>query len=204
MTKTAKRAYTVLFMFAVTFVCVSLVAGLSLATHDLVKQNKTLFMKKAVMEACGAEAADSRARLDGWFETCVTTAPSGDEGAFVVADPASGFNGRAVVRSGKGLWGKIVAVIGIDSSGALSGLSILDQNETPGLGGRIEEEWFKKQVRGRKGVLKMNAEGTRSQAPDEIDAITGATFTSRAVLDMLNGAIRDAETRRGGDPGGGT
>jgi len=201
MKKTGRRIYTVFFMLAVTFVCVSLVAGISLATQDLVKQNRTLFVRKAVMEASGAQPAAGRADVDRWFDACVTTEASPDGDVFFVSDPSSGFTGKAVVLSGKGLWGKIVAVIGTDSSGELRGLSILDQNETPGLGGRIGEKWFKDQVRGRKGTLKMNPEGTRSGAPDEIDAITGATVTSRAMLEMLNRAVRKAETG-GGKPAG--
>jgi Na+-transporting NADH:ubiquinone oxidoreductase subunit C len=98
--------------------------------------------------------------------------------------------GTVHIRTGAGLWGTITAAVGLDDSGrAVSGISFLKQNETPGLGARIDEPWFKAQFKGKTGPFRMVPEGTRSTAPDEFDAITGATVTSTAVRDMLNGML---------------
>jgi Na+-translocating ferredoxin:NAD+ oxidoreductase RnfG subunit len=59
-------------------------------------------------------------------------------------------------------------------------------NETPGLGARIDEAWFLRQLAGRRPPLSLAPEGTRSPEPGRIDAITGATITSAAVRDILN------------------
>ncbi len=61
----------------------------------------------------------------------------------------------------------------------------MKQNETPGLGARITEKWFKEQFRGKSAPFTMAAEGT-SEKPGELDAITGATKTSQAVLRIVN------------------
>jgi Na+-transporting NADH:ubiquinone oxidoreductase subunit C len=75
----------------------------------------------------------------------------------------------------------------------LSGVSIVSQNETPGLGARIEEAWFTDQFADRQGPFTMVEEGT-SDAPNEIDAITGATRTSEAFRNIINRAVADSDT----------
>ena len=86
-------------------------------------------------------------------------------------------------------------------AGVFGQLRILEHNETPGLGARIEEAWFQRQMAGKTGPFVLKPEGTRSEAPTEIDAITGATLSSAAVRDILNAVVRDAnETREAGSP----
>ena len=65
-------------------------------------------------------------------------------------------------------------------------IDFIKQNETPGLGARIEEEWFRKQFRGKTPPFTLVQEDTENTAPDEINAITGATYTSSYVRDMVN------------------
>jgi Na+-transporting NADH:ubiquinone oxidoreductase subunit C len=99
----------------------------------------------------------------------------------------------AFVRSGPGLWGEIEAVVCFDTqTDSLVGVTFTKQNETPGLGGRIEENWFQQQFFGKKGNLALRPEGTRSASPEEIDAITGATITSKAVRDIVNASSKEA------------
>jgi len=88
--------------------------------------------------------------------------------------------------SGSGLWGEIIAHIGFKTDGSISGISFIKQSETPGLGARIDEIWFKEQFRGKTAPLKFVPEG-KSSSNDEFDAITGATVTTTAVKNMVNG-----------------
>jgi Na+-transporting NADH:ubiquinone oxidoreductase subunit C len=72
----------------------------------------------------------------------------------------------------------------------------VDQNETPGLGGRITEQWFKNQLRGLRivdGTIRVGApgEGTSDKEDGIIDSVTGATRTSESM-----GTIFDREIRR--------
>jgi Na+-transporting NADH:ubiquinone oxidoreductase subunit C len=63
----------------------------------------------------------------------------------------------------------------------IKGLAFTEQNETPGLGGRIEEDWYKEQFKG------TTLSGSLSYGEETgLDAITGATSTSNAVLKILN------------------
>jgi Na+-transporting NADH:ubiquinone oxidoreductase subunit C len=73
------------------------------------------------------------------------------------------------------------------------GISFYSHSETPGLGARISERWFTEQfqglkihpVEGNKEIFYLKPEGT-GQAPNELDAVTGATGTSRAVETFVN------------------
>ena len=69
-------------------------------------------------------------------------------------------------------------------------VEFIKQNETPGLGARIAEEWFKEQFRGKMGPFVLVPEGT-AEAEKELDAITGATRTSNFVLEMINQSLED-------------
>jgi len=183
-------------MFAVTFVSISAVSAIHLVTAETVRQNETLFMKRAVLEACGMdEGSSSREKVLAAYDECVV--PFGEPGAethYRIAERGSGaLAGYVFVRDGAGLWGTITAVVGLDPAlGSLTGVTFVKQNETPGLGARIAEDWFKKQFRGKAGPFSFVDEGTRSTSKQVFDAITGATITTRAVRDILNRTIEDA------------
>ncbi|MFA7672217.1 MAG: FMN-binding protein, partial [Sphaerochaetaceae bacterium] len=98
---------------------------------------------------------------------------------------------------GPGLWGTISIMVGFeDDLKTLSGVSIVSQNETPGLGARIEEKWFTAQFSGKQGPFRLVEEGTAS-SPDEIDAITGATRTSESFRNIMNRLTESGNIARG-------
>lgn len=74
----------------------------------------------------------------------------------------------------------------------LKGIEVLDHSETPGLGGRITEEQFKKQFAGKKVRPKLIVvRGRKAEAANEVDAITGATNTSRGIESFINDAMKE-------------
>ncbi|MCF6148378.1 MAG: FMN-binding protein [Candidatus Kuenenia sp.] len=74
----------------------------------------------------------------------------------------------------------------------LKGIEVLEHSETPGLGGRMAEDQFKKQFVGMKlkPRIKMVKE-RKATGENEFDAITGATNTSRGVEEFINDAVRE-------------
>jgi len=90
--------------------------------------------------------------------------------------------GFAFTATGKGYGGDISILIGIDSNYQIKGISILSNTETPGLGTRITEISFTDQFKGL-GLEDISL----SKDGGKIDAITGATISSRAVTN----AVRD-------------
>ncbi len=87
------------------------------------------------------------------------------------------------VTAPDGYSGNIDIMVGIEPAGHLSGIEILSHAETPGLGAKIVEPWFKEQFKG-KGL--DNADWRVKKDGGDFDQITGATISPRAVV----GAIR--------------
>ena len=86
--------------------------------------------------------------------------------------------GMAIIGSSKkGFSGLIKLMIGFEQNGTIKNIVVLEQKETPGLGTKMKDEKFIKQFRGidpSKFSLKVKKDG------GDIDALTGATITSRA------------------------
>lgn len=186
------------FMFGLTLVVITCVSALQLATAERVERNAALFLQRAVMEVAGVPVPEDPAAVGAWFRQSVEAEPAAAPTRFRVRDTASG-GVRAMVyaRKGRGLWGLITAVVGVDPAArTFRRIRFLDQNETPGLGARITEDWFGRQIEGKTGPFVLKPEGTRSAAPTEIDGITGATITAAAVRDMLNGVLLEAEKEK--------
>jgi electron transport complex protein RnfG len=111
-------------------------------------------------------------------------------------DEANSIVGYAFIGEGKGYSGPIVIMIGVDKNLDIKGIKILSQRETPGLGSRVEEvsgggtiwDLFK-----GKRVEKSNEpwfqKQFREKSIDKVDTITGATITSRAVIDAVKDAV---------------
>jgi Na+-translocating ferredoxin:NAD+ oxidoreductase subunit G len=94
--------------------------------------------------------------------------------------------GFAFTVTGKGYGGDINMLAGIDSNYNVKALTILSNTETPGLGTRIEENAFTDQFKGL-GMQDINL----TKDGGKIDAITGATISSKAVTDALRGQLEE-------------
>ena len=87
----------------------------------------------------------------------------------------------------KGYGGDIEISVGFDANGVITGVAILDINETAGLGMNAKKEAFRSQYIG-KAVDAFVVTKNGKQADNEIDAISSATITSKAVTDAVNAA----------------
>jgi Na+-transporting NADH:ubiquinone oxidoreductase subunit C len=97
-------------------------------------------------------------------------------------------NTIAFPYSGSGLWGPIEGIIAIQPDfERLKGITIIRQEETPGLGSRITEAEYLAQFQGKRfgEGLKLVQPG-RGSRDDEIDSITGATMTADAFISIIN------------------
>lgn len=100
--------------------------------------------------------------------------------------------GWCVKSSARGYGGPVRMVIGLDRNGKVAGLTILSMNETPGLGTRIESEpWFMEQFLGL-------PEGFGERDVKRLDAISGATRSSRAVKNCVTAAGQAYAVLEGG------
>lgn len=102
--------------------------------------------------------------------------------------PASS-KGKAIAVSPRGYGGPIEMMVGIDEKGKISGVKILSHRETPGLGANIVKPKFLEQFKGK--TLKDPIEPKK-----DIDAVTGATISSRAVCAGVKEALKKAKVSK--------
>lgn len=177
-----------------------ILAGLALvfafqATRPAILRNQAAALERAVAEVLAA--AD---RTESWYvsgNTLVHAAPEG-------VDPATldrvflGYRedrpvGFALVASGAGFQDQIELIFGYDpAEHRLLGLKVLSSRETPGLGDRIEKDtaWLAQFV-GAVAPLVVVKKGRGSGDPHEIDAISGATISSKAVLGIVGRRLEE-------------
>jgi Na+-transporting NADH:ubiquinone oxidoreductase subunit C len=190
--------YVVAFTFAA---CAAFVLPLALAneaTKERVEANRLFAAHSATLRALGIEYAGP-AEAEEKYASLVTELPGGAWAATI-----DGTEYRAVRKTGSGLWGSITMIVAADATAErLRGVEMLDQQETPGLGGRIDEAWFKEQFRGERvgpAGVSVDQDGTGKGDPDRengrVDAVTGASRTSDFVEAIVNAAI--ADIRAGG------
>lgn len=99
--------------------------------------------------------------------------------------------GWVLPANGIGYADTIDALVGLDAdAAAITGIYILDQKETPGLGSKITSDWNRQYV-GKKTTPPLTV--VKGVTPDssEILAISGATISSTSLTDILNNAIAD-------------
>jgi len=96
-------------------------------------------------------------------------------------DKSGNILGVVYVAKGRGYGGWINVVVGIRKDGTVTGVRIAQHRETPGLGSGVTEASFLKQFINRS--VKDFTSGRF-----EVDAITGATISSRAVASAVKAA----------------
>jgi electron transport complex protein RnfG len=88
--------------------------------------------------------------------------------------------GYAYVAQGKGYGGYIDILVGLEDEDTIKGINIIKHSESPGLGARIIEDEYRDQY---SGLEITNSE--MSFDGGDIDSITGATISSKAVADAV-------------------
>lgn len=96
-----------------------------------------------------------------------------------------GYVGIVKERGYGGFTGGFIKIaVGINLEGTIEKIRIISQSETPGLGSKITKTWFLKQFENKsKEEIKLSDKG------GEIDAITGATISSQAVVEAVREEI---------------
>lgn len=183
----SKRLYPLLFMLLVTVVCILATSGLYLGTQTKALANELSFTRKAVLDAAQIPYQASQTGIEQAFTASIIE----QDGYYETTETAS--KRYVVPLEGPGLWGKISLMVGFEEDmTTFSGVAIVSQNETPGLGARIEEAWFTAQFQGKRAPFSMVEEGT-ADADNEIDAITGATRTSEYFKTLVDQAPSTAK-----------
>ena len=100
--------------------------------------------------------------------------------------------GYGFAASGQGYQGKIKMLVVSDKSMEyLKGIEVVESLETPGLGAKIQEASFKNQFKDLKVAEALVCVKDEVTGKGQIKAITGATVSSRAVVNILNTGIKE-------------
>lgn len=165
----ARLALTLLLITAVVAVVLAGVNTITAPRIAAINEQKTQAAIEAVLPGGGAEI------------------PFTDDSGLVVT-VYQGDNGYAVEVAPAGFGGAIDMMVGVDPEGNVLGISIISQTETAGLGAVAAAstsagEAFRDQFVGMNGTIAVAKDG------GTVDAITGATITSRCVCNGVNAAL---------------
>lgn len=112
---------------------------------------------------------------------------------YIGLDEEGTLAGFAVQATGVGFQDKITLMFGLDASlTKITGLTVINQNETPGLGAKIEDWnaflqfWENKDATGQLTLHKPAARTPEELSAVEINTITAATISSKKVLEIVN------------------
>jgi len=104
--------------------------------------------------------------------------------------------GWVVKAGGQGYADKIEILIGLDPAAkVITGIFILEQKETPGLGNKISLSRWRNQFIRKTTAKPLKVVKSKSPASNSIDAVTGATISSRSVTGIVNRTIDDIKGR---------
>lgn len=107
----------------------------------------------------------------------------GDEYSYYEGKTDNEKIGIVVKTHAKSYNGELEAMVGINADGKISAVSITAIEDTAGLGMRAKEQSFLDQFKGKSGYIGVNKSGS---GDNEIQALTGATITSRAMANAVS------------------
>jgi electron transport complex protein RnfG len=115
--------------------------------------------------------------------------------AYVGFDDQDARTGVAVEAAEPGFADEVRLMVGFDpATRTLTGYAVLGQKETPGLGDKIEKDAkFLASFKGK--VVPVKGVKTSSTDPRTVETITGATISSRAVIQIINHAVEQWQPR---------
>ena len=189
--------YPILFMSLLTAAFTFVLAFMEYSTAERVKSNQDYELETKILYVFDIPVEDNSIEaVNNLFEEKISK-----NGDIYEYKENGDLKAYAFPVDGSGLWGRIEGYVSISKDyNTILGLTFISQNETPGLGGRIGEEEYLSQFR------ELDVSGSSkgeyvvyNPAPGgNVDAIAGATLTSKSVANLMNVDIhRFIEERKG-------
>ncbi len=173
-----------LVLAAISLAVALVLSGANLLTKDLIKNTKDQNVKDALAKVL---PADEYKQLD------IKAAPLPSEVLEAYTAMKEGKDiGYCIKLAPRGYAGPIVMLVGVGADGVVSGVTITEMKETPGLGTLAQNQKFLSQFLGGSGTMKVNKDGGK------IESISGATITSRAVSRGVSISTETAQILQGG------
>ena len=176
------RAWMIGLLMIMGVICSTLLALVDIQTSPIIERNREIAYMSTVLDVFGRsfDGDDSEAIIATFNENIERRE---EQGLTLFLEKQTG--ATAVSLEGSGFQGRIAIVVALDKD-TIKGFKVVDQVETPGLGGRISEGPFQQSFVGKKVGDGITMVKTGRAGPAEFDAITGATETSRSLEKILN------------------
>jgi electron transport complex protein RnfG len=161
------------------------IVGIYEVTLPRITANKAERLRKAVFEVVpGSE----RLERVVWNGSALVPAEEGDPAVYRALTTSGELVGYAIPSGGPGFQDNIELIYGfVPSRQRIVGMQILESRETPGLGDRIfKDPEFVAQFRDLAVEPEVKLVKGHGTAENEVDAITGATISSNAVVKIIN------------------
>ena len=169
-------------LFVICLITAVLLAGTSLMTRDkIVEINKqTESASRQLVLPAAKNFEDSK------------------DGTYAVGKNGSELAGYVFTTKTKSYGGDLKVMTGIDKGGKITGVVLLSISDTPGLGLNAQKESFRDQY--KKTAPEKGFEVIKSGSPKDgqVEAMTGATITSKAVTKCDNEANEEYQKVKGG------
>jgi Na+-transporting NADH:ubiquinone oxidoreductase subunit C len=192
-----KQLRSVVYMFLITLFFATLVSAVKALSEQKIEFNQAIKLQRIILKVLDIpiEKQISDTELMQFYLSRVKNIEVRNTTLYVgYKEDGRTIVGYAFPVGGPGFWGPIQGMVGVSpDAGRILGIAFYKHSETPGLGGRITEDWFADQfedlplhpIDGNRNIFYLKPSGT-ANAPNELDAITGATNTSSAVETFLN------------------
>jgi len=191
-TKKKKKplVYPVIFMIAISALFTGALATLNAVTAERIDIQEAVKNQRSVLFVFDQEVPEDIDAVQEAFHGLVEEKTINDI-SYYAASKDGDVIGYAFPFQGSGLWGTIWGYVAVSPDfSQIIGVDFIKHSETPGLGGRISEDWYRNQFRGidisenmDEAIIYRPAEGGNA------DTITGATLTSLAVKNMINNEL---------------
>ncbi len=164
------------------------------STKPRIAQNRAVMLAAAIDEVL---AAPAKVRTVFVYKgALVDSLPAGVDSTgldkvYLGLDAAGQPRGFAVTASGNGFSDVIDLIFGYEPvSGKILGMKVLSETDTPGLGDKIEKDSaFVNGFSGPLAPIQGIKRTTKKTDPHQVDMITGATISSRAVINAINNRL---------------
>lgn len=183
-------SFPIIFMIIITAIFTFALAFLNHSTAERIALNQEIELSRKLLYIFNiTPSSDKPEDIVKIFEEKISSIAYEDSLIYVYHGEDDEILGYAVPVNGPGLWGSVEAYVGISHDySTILGLDFISHSETPGLGGRISDDDFKEQFR---GLDLTNAKDGNyivyKPAPGgNVDAIAGATLTSKSVSNFIN------------------
>jgi Na+-transporting NADH:ubiquinone oxidoreductase subunit C len=176
-----EKILMIVFVLVLGSILTAALVAVNYVTTPVIEKNEQIATKSSILRALDIRFDPEN--VEGTFADNIEARQVDGTTYYVTADSDIAFP-----YSGSGLWGPIEGIIAIQPDfERLKGITIIRQEETPGLGSRITEPDYLALFRGKRFTegLELVQPG-RSSADNQIDSITGATMTSDAFIAIIN------------------